>query len=201
MEFAYKIDKGEIKMKITITPITESKRILDKCRLTVNKEPSKNPRPSTVFLDNIYMSEHSPIREKVFDIYIEDIPYCISTHYVRHHVGCEKFVTTSRSDRTDVKDRSQRSQMDLVNMSMTINAQSLINLAKVRLCYCADKDARKVMFEIVRQIKEIEPELGNKLVPNCIYRGFCSENNKESGYSKEFLRNWRKEYLNGRETF
>ena len=188
-------------MKITITPITESKRILDKCRLTVNKEPSKNPRPSTVFLDNIYMSEHSPIREKVFDIYIEDIPYCISTHYVRHHVGCEKFVTTSRSDRTDVKDRSQRSQMDLVNMSMTINAQSLINLAKVRLCYCADKDARKVMFEIVRQIKEIEPELGNKLVPNCIYRGFCSENNKECGYSKEFLRNWRKEYLNGRETF
>ena len=188
-------------MKITITPITESKRILDKCRLTVNKEPSKNPRPSTTFLDNIYMSEHSPIREKVFDIYIEDIPYCISTHYARHHVGCEKFVTTSRSDRTDVKDRSQRSQMDLVNMSMTINAQSLINLAKVRLCYCADKDARKVMFEIVRQIKEIEPELGNKLVPNCIYRGFCSENNKECGYSKEFLRNWRKEYLNGRETF
>ena len=45
-------------MKITIKQITESKRILDKCRLTVNKEPSKNPRPSTVFLDNIYMSEH-----------------------------------------------------------------------------------------------------------------------------------------------
>ena len=71
-------------MKITIEPITESKRILDKCRLTVNKEPSKNPRPSTVFLDNIYMSEHSPIREKQFDIYIEDIPYCISTHFARH---------------------------------------------------------------------------------------------------------------------
>ena len=55
-------------MKITVKPITESKRVLDKCRLTVNKEPSKNPRPSTVFLDNIYMSEHSPIREKFFDI-------------------------------------------------------------------------------------------------------------------------------------
>ena len=86
-------------------------------------------------------------------------------------------------------------------MGMTVNAQALITISRVRLCYCADKDARKVMFEIVRQIKEIEPELGNKLVPNCIYRGFCSENNKECGYSKEFLRNWRKEYLNGRETF
>ena len=188
-------------MKITITPITESKRILDKCRLTVNKEPSKNPRPSTVFLDNIYMAEHSPIREKLFDIYIEDIPYCISVHFARHHQGLEKYVATSRSDRTDIKDRSQRSQMDSVTMEMTINAQALINMSKVRLCYCADKDTRKVMFEIVRQIKEIEPELGNKLVPNCIYRGFCSENNKECGYSKEFLRNWRKEYLNGRETF
>ena len=186
-------------MKITVTEITDSKRILDKCRLTVNKEPSKNPRPSTTFLDNIYMSEHSPIREKMFDIYIEDIPYCISTHFVRHHQGVEKFVTTSRSDRTDIKDRSQRSQIDLVNMSMTVNAQALINMAKVRLCYCADKDARKVMFEIVRQIKEIEPELGSKLVPSCVYRNFCSENNKNCGYSKEFLSNWRKEYLNGRE--
>lgn len=71
-------------MKITVTPITESKRILDKCRLTVNKEPSNNPRPSTIFLDNIYISEHSPIREKLFDIYIEGIPYCISTHFARH---------------------------------------------------------------------------------------------------------------------
>ena len=132
-------------MKITVTPITESKRILDKCRLTVNKEPSKSPRPSTVFLDNIYMAEHSPIREKLFDIYIEDIPYCISTHFVRHHQGVEKYVTTSRSDRTDIKDRSQRSQMDLVSMGMTVNAQALINMSKVRLCYCADKDARKVV--------------------------------------------------------
>ena len=186
-------------MKITITPITESKRILDKCRLTVNKEPSKNPRPSAVFLDNIYMAEHSPIREKLFDIYIEDIPYCISTHFVRHHQGIEKYVTTSRSDRTDIKDRSQRSQMDLVSMSMTVNAQALITISRVRLCYCADKDARKVMFEIVRQIKEIEPELGNKLVPSCVYRNFCSENNKNCGYSKEFLRKWREEYIGGRE--
>lgn len=186
-------------MKITVTPITESKRILDKCRLTVNKEPSKNPRPSTLFLDNIYMSEHSPIREKLFDIYIEDIPYCISTHFARHFIGWEKYITTSRSDRTDITDRSQRSQMDLVNMSITANAQALIHVANVRMCWCADKDARKVMFEIVKQIKELEPELGNKLVPSCIYRGFCSEGNKDCGYSREFLSNWRKEYLNGRE--
>lgn len=186
-------------MKITVKPVTESKRILDKCRLTVNKEPSKNPRPSTTFLDNIYMSEHSPIREKLFDIYIEDIPYCISTHFVRHHQGIEKYVTTSRSDRTDIKDRSQRSQMDLVSMGMTVNAQALINMSKVRLCWCADKDARKVMFEIVKQVKELEPELGSKLVPSCVYRGFCSENNKDCGYSREFLKKWREEYLNGRD--
>lgn len=185
-------------MKITITPITESKRVLDKCRTTVSKEPSKNPRPSTAFLDNIYMSEHSPIREKLFDIHIEDIPYAISTHICRHHAGIEKYVGTSRADRTGV-DRSERSQMDLVSMDITVNAQALINMSKVRLCWCADKDARKVMFEIVKQIKDIEPELGNKLVPSCVYRGFCSENNKECGYDKEFLSKWRKEYLNGRE--
>ena len=48
-------------MKITVKPITESKRVLDKCRLTVNKEPSKNPRPSTVFLDNIYICQNIPL--------------------------------------------------------------------------------------------------------------------------------------------
>ena len=89
--------------------------------------------------------------------------------------------------------------MDLVSMSMTVNAQALINMSKVRLCWCADKDARKVMFEIVKQIKELEPELGSKLVPSCVYRGFCSENNKDCGYSREFLSTWRKEYLCGRE--
>lgn len=185
-------------MKITVTPITESKRVLDKCRVTVNKEPSKNPRPSTIFLDNVYMSEHSPVREKIFDIHIEGIPYAISTHFARHHVGWEKYVSTSRSDRTDIKDRSERSQMDLVNMDITANSQGLINVSKVRLCWCADKDARKVMFEIVRQIKELEPELGSKLVPSCVYRGFCSEGNENCGYSREFLKDWRKEYLNGR---
>ena len=83
-------------------------------------------------------------------------------------------------------------------MSMTVNAQALINMSKVRLCWCADKDARKVMFEIVKQIKELEPELGSKLVPSCVYRGFCSEGNENCGYSREFLKDWRKEYLNGR---
>ena len=32
--------------------------------------------------------------------------------------------------------------MDLVSMSMTVNSQALINMSKVRLCWCADKDAR-----------------------------------------------------------
>lgn len=84
-------------------------------------------------------------------------------------------------------------------MGMTVNAQALINMSKVRTCWCADKDARKVMFEIIRQVKEIEPELGSKLAPSCVYRGFCSEGNRDCGYSREFLHKWRKDYLNGRE--
>lgn len=184
-------------MQVIVTEITDSKRILDKCRLTVNKEPSKNPRPSSKFLDNIYMAEHSPIREKLFDIYIEDIPYCISTHFARHHIGLEKYVTTSRADRTEIKDRSQRSQMDLVNMSITVNAQALINMSRKRLCGCADETARLVMYKIKSEILRLEPELGNKMVPECVYRGFCSENNTECFYSKKALSKWRKEYTEG----
>ena len=44
-----------------------------------------------------------------------------------------------------------------------------------------------------------QSELGNKLVPSCVYRNFCPENNENCGYSKEFLRKWREEYIGGRE--
>ena len=60
-------------------------------------------------------------------------------------------------------------------------------------------NCKEIREQEISQIKELEPELGNKLVPSCVYRNFCSENNKECGYSKEFLRNWRIQYLNGRE--
>lgn len=43
--------------------------------------------PTSDFLRNLLVARHSPIRELLFSYVIRDIPYWVSVHLVRHHVG------------------------------------------------------------------------------------------------------------------
>ena len=74
-------------MKITITPITESKRILDKCRLTVNKEPSKNPRPVSnggcSERESVWRKEW-PVTGKVVSSIVKTSPWESASRVNRH---------------------------------------------------------------------------------------------------------------------
>ena len=119
-------------------------------------------------------SEHSPIRELWFGIRME-IPYWVSVHFVRHHIGINHYVQTQRSDRTGV-DRDSKPQGEIVSHIMSVNAQELVFMAHKRLCKQASKETREVMQEIVRQVVEVCPEFKDVLVPNCVYRnGKCEE--------------------------
>ena len=119
-------------------------------------------------------SEHSPIRELWFGIRME-IPYWVSVHFVRHHIGVNHYVQTQRSDRTGV-DRDSKPQGEIVSHIMSVNAQELVFIAHKRLCKQASKETREVMQEIVRQVVEVCPEFKDVLVPNCVYRnGKCEE--------------------------
>lgn len=119
-------------------------------------------------------SEHSPIRELWFGIRME-IPYWVSVHFVRHHIGINHYVQTQRSDRTGV-DRDSKPQGEIVSHIMSVNAQELVFMAHKRLCKQASKETREVMQEIVRQVVEVCPEFKDVLVPNCVYRNSkCEE--------------------------
>jgi hypothetical protein len=120
----------------------------------------------------LYKSEHSPIRTKIFWIELLSIPSFVSTHFVRHKVGIEHFVSTNRDDRgnTEVVTRDT-----LVNHAMLVNAQALINMARLRLCHKAHKETITVMQEIVNIMKDIDPILHCLLVPNCFYKKECTE--------------------------
>lgn len=119
-------------------------------------------------------SEHSPIRELWFGIRME-IPYWVSVHFVRHHIGVNHYVQTQRSDRTGI-DRDSKPQGEIVSHIMSVNAQELVFMAHKRLCKQASKETREVMQEIVRQVVEVCPEFKDVLVPNCVYRnGKCEE--------------------------
>lgn len=130
--------------------------------------------------DKMYAAEHSPIRTQLFWIEMYDIPSFVSTHFVRHKIGVEHFVSTNRDDRggTGIEDRNTP-----VNHAMLINAQALINMARKRLCYKAHPLTVKVMQEIKRLIYKQDSYLYYYLVPECEYRKGCHEF-KTCGYYK-----------------
>ena len=69
-------------------------------------------------------------------------------------------------------------------MDMTANAQAIINISRKRLCSCASVETREAWKQVLEAIKEVDPILVDKCVPECIYRGFCPEFMKPCGYSK-----------------
>ncbi|MBU5331706.1 FAD-dependent thymidylate synthase [Anaerocolumna aminovalerica] len=159
--------------------------IKNECRNTINKEATDNI-PGIDFKKNLLLSEHSPIRLLDIKWRWEDIKSWVSVHFARHWLGWDKWISTQRSDRTG-KNRDKSPQDTLVNMDVKANAQALINVGRYRLCYQASKETREYMEDVKKSIKEIEPELSDVLVPNCIYRYGCPEF-KPCGYFGKFLK-------------
>lgn len=166
------------------------KRVVNAARRTVGKEPIDR-EPSDKFKRKILLAEHSPIRLLEYDFTWEDIKMWVTTHIVRHHEGCEKFVSTQRTDRSEILkglNRDELRQGLLNDMDMTCNAQAFINISRKRLCSCASKETRDAWKLVVEYLKVIDPILAEKCVPECIYRGFCPEFDRCCGYcnTKEF---------------
>ena len=67
------------------------------CLNTVGK--STTQAPTNEWIKRLVEAEHSPIRELWFGIKME-IPYWVSVHFVRHHIGVNHYVQTQRDDRT-----------------------------------------------------------------------------------------------------
>ena len=106
-----------------------------------------------------------------------EIPYWVSVHFVRHHIGVNHYVQSQRDDRNNnTTPRSQKEQGEIVSHIMSINAQELIQMAHKRLCFQASKETREVMNAIVHEVVKIAPYMKDVLVPLCIYRnGKCTE--------------------------
>lgn len=63
-----------------------------------------------------------------------------------------------------------------VNLGLLVNAQSLIDMAKLRLCNQAHKETIAVFRKIKETIAQIDPDLANLMVAKCVYRcGLCGE--------------------------
>lgn len=172
-----------------IEQITTWQRVLNAARRTVGKNPITK-EPSNKWKAQMLLAEHSPIRLLEFDWSWKNIKQWTTAHLVRHWLGTEKFVHTQREDRRalleeyNVKSRDELPQGALNEMDMTANAQALINISRKRLCMCASKETREAWMQVKEAISKIDPVMASKMVPECIYRGFCPEFINPCGYSK-----------------
>ena len=171
--------------KITrMEQVTSWNRALNAARRTIGKEPLPK-EPSDSWKAKIILAEHSPIRLVEYDWTWEQIRQWVTAHLVRHHEGCEKFVHSQREDRRELPiERDKMPQGAVNDMDMTANVQALINISRKRLCNCASPETRKAWQQVKEEIRKIDPVLADKMVPECLYRGFCPEWMNSCGYSK-----------------
>lgn len=127
--------------------------------------------PTSDFVRKLLVSRHSPIRELRFSYVIRNVPYWVSVHLVRHHVGFQPYVQSQRNDRQSEYDRTKAPQDAPVTMRVTLNAEALLNLANKRLCAKASPETRDVVQRMCALAERVMPELKGLLVPMCEYHG------------------------------
>lgn len=148
---------------------------MKECTLgTMGKEATAPP--TSEFVRRLLVARHSPIRELVFSYVIRDVPYWVSVHLVRHHVGFQAYVQSQRNDRQTDYDRTKAPQDTPVTMRVTLNAEALLTLANKRLCAKAAPETREVVQRMCNLAETVLPELKGLLVPMCSYHGgVCHE--------------------------
>lgn len=185
----------KMKTEVKITNFNVNwQAIKSACMTTISKQAG-DKEPPQAWKRKLLICRHSPIRRSLISWKWEEIPYCISTHFARHHEGCEKYVGTSRADRTEIKDRSQRTQMDCVPMEMDANIQALLSISERRLCTCADPLTTKYWNAVLEAIKEYDEDIYWACVPQCIRNGACSEPFSNCKFFENFSKNLTKEEL------
>lgn len=136
----------------------------------------------------IIKAGHSPIRTLMFTIRIT-LPYWVSVHFCRHKYGVEHYVSSQRNDRQDKYDREAARQDAPVMHVMDVNAQELIQMARMRLCGQSAPETRRAMQLICRAVIAVNPEFKPFLVPKCraIDKVFYCNEFRPCGESTRFL--------------
>lgn len=165
--------------------VTGWDRALRAARQTAGKTTPEGKTPSQKWEAQMLLAEHSPIRLVEYEWRWEKIKQWVSVHLTRHHEGCEKFVSTQRQDRNaNITDRDSLPQGSENTMMMTANAQALMNISRKRLCSCASPETRHAWSLVKDEIRKTDPVMADKMVRECVYRGFCPEWRGGCGYDK-----------------
>jgi hypothetical protein len=159
-------------MIVKVVDIDDVYKVIDPALFTVGKQKVK--RDPTEWLLAMCIAEHSPLREFRITVECHDVPYFAIMHLVRHKIGFEPYVKTSREDITGIP-RNKLKQTDLGSFRFTMNLQALLNISKERLCHKAHKVTRELWQMVIEAVNVHIPFIKDICVPKCIYRSFCPE--------------------------
>ena len=184
----------EKEIKVTVEVMTGWEWAKRAALKTVGLKP-KTKEPTNKWKAQMLLAEHSPIRNVTYYISFTNIRQWVTVHLCRHWLGFVPFVHSQRADRRELTvPRDELPQGSLNDMDVTVNAQALINISRKRLCNCASKETREAWTEVKNAMEKVDKPMADKMVPNCIYRGFCPEL-KSCGYvNSEAFKKALKEY-------
>lgn len=146
--------------------------VVNDCRATVEKGELGH-EPSTKFKRSILISEHDPIRDIEIKFRWKNIKYWVAMHW-KTHIWRSR-TNTQRNDRQTDYDRNKAPQDSTVDFIGDPNVQHLIDTMRKRLCRMASPETREYAEDLKITLREIEPEISDVLVPNCVYRCGCPE--------------------------
>lgn len=146
--------------------------VVNDCRATV-KKPPLGREPSAEWKRAILIAEHDPIRDIIIKFRWKDIKYWVAMHW-KTHIWRSR-VDSQRNDRQSKYDRNKAPQDARVDFIGDPNIQNLIDTMRKRLCSQADPETREYAEDFKAALHEVQPEISDVLVPNCIYRAGCPE--------------------------
>ena len=182
------VDKAEptAQPTVKVTRLTGWELVVDEARRTMWKG-ALGHEPSEKFKMEALMSRHSPIQALIFRIEIKDIPYNVSVHFVRHHVGIAgHWVSSQRPDRSPTGvSRHDLPQDAPVSHDMILNAQEILFISKKRLCMQASPETRAIWKKVVEELRRIgEKELAAFCQPECWWCGNECPESRPCGFCK-----------------
>ena len=185
-------------MEVKVIQETSWKRALNAARRTVGKEPL-DKEPSEKFKVKSMMSEHSQIKLVEYLISFKALRQWVGVHILRHGFMLP-FIHSQRGDRRQLPcKRDDLPQGTENDQDFIMNAQTLINVSRRRLCNTASKETVEAWKAVKNEVEKQDPIVARFMVPNCVYRGFCPEDpEKCCGFVKtKKYKEWRDKYCEG----
>lgn len=161
-------------MEVKVTLETSWKRALNAARRTVGKEPLDR-EPSEQWKAKCLVAEHSQIKLVEYLISFKDLRQWVGVHLIRHE-HLLPFIHSQRKDRRQLTiPRDELPQGTPNDQDFVVNAQTLINISRKRLCRQASEETQEAWRAVQSEVGKIDPVMAMAMVPNCVYRGFCPE--------------------------